>query len=40
VIIDPPSFQKGSFLLTKDYQRVLRRLPELLTAHRVRCWRA
>lgn len=33
VIIDPPTFQKGSFLLTKDYQRVLRRLPELLTAH-------
>ncbi|AZD01625.1 class I SAM-dependent methyltransferase [Pseudomonas chlororaphis] len=32
VIIDPPSFQKGSFLLTKDYARVLRRLPELLTA--------
>ena len=32
VIIDPPTFQKGSFLLTKDYQRVLRRLPELLTA--------
>ncbi len=32
VIIDPPSFQKGSFLLTKDYQRVLRRLPELLAA--------
>ncbi|QKF53214.1 class I SAM-dependent methyltransferase [Pseudomonas graminis] len=31
VIIDPPSFQKGSFLLTKDYQRVLRQLPELLT---------
>lgn len=31
VIIDPPSFQKGSFLLTKDYQRVLRRLPELLS---------
>ncbi|SEQ09446.1 23S rRNA (cytosine1962-C5)-methyltransferase [Pseudomonas sp. NFACC02] len=33
VIIDPPSFQKGSFLLTKDYQRVLRKLPELLSAH-------
>src|SRR5690606_8886302 len=33
VIIDPPTFQKGSFLLTKDYQRVLRRLPELLTSH-------
>jgi 23S rRNA (cytosine1962-C5)-methyltransferase len=32
VIIDPPTFQKGSFLLTKDYQRVLRRLPELLSA--------
>ncbi len=31
VIIDPPSFQKGSFALTKDYQRILRRLPELLT---------
>ncbi|WP_397452893.1 class I SAM-dependent methyltransferase [Pseudomonas sp. NA-150] len=30
IIIDPPSFQKGSFVLTKDYQRVLRRLPELL----------
>ena len=32
VIIDPPSFQKGSFLLTKDYQRVLRRLPDLLAS--------
>lgn len=31
VIIDPPSFQKGSFALTKDYQKILRRLPELLT---------
>lgn len=30
VIIDPPSFQKGSFALSKDYQRILRRLPELL----------
>ncbi|NNN43826.1 MULTISPECIES: class I SAM-dependent methyltransferase [unclassified Vibrio] len=30
IIIDPPSFQKGSFALTKDYQRILRRLPELL----------
>ncbi len=35
VIIDPPSFQKGSFLLTKDYQRVVRRLPELLTENGV-----
>ncbi|WP_091982533.1 class I SAM-dependent methyltransferase [Pseudoalteromonas denitrificans] len=31
VIIDPPSFQKGSFILTKDYQKILRRLPEILT---------
>ena len=30
IIIDPPSFQKGSFALTKDYQRILRRLPDLL----------
>ncbi|MCQ4286193.1 class I SAM-dependent methyltransferase [Pseudomonas stutzeri] len=31
VIIDPPSFQKGSFALDKDYRKILRRLPELLT---------
>lgn len=31
VIIDPPSFQKGSFALSRDYQKILRRLPELLT---------
>ena len=31
VIIDPPSFQKGSFALTKYYKKILRRLPELLT---------
>lgn len=30
VVIDPPSFQKGSFALGKDYPRILRRLPELL----------
>lgn len=29
VIIDPPSFQKGSFVATKDYQRVLKRLPDI-----------
>ncbi|WP_447592313.1 class I SAM-dependent methyltransferase [Aquipseudomonas campi] len=33
IIIDPPSFQKGSFVLTSDYQKVLRRLPDLLTEH-------
>lgn len=31
VIVDPPSFQKGSFALDKDYRKILRRLPELLT---------
>ncbi|WED27942.1 class I SAM-dependent methyltransferase [Vibrio sp. DW001] len=30
IVIDPPSFQKGSFALTKDYKKILRRLPELL----------
>jgi 23S rRNA (cytosine1962-C5)-methyltransferase len=30
IIIDPPSFQKGSFVLTQDYRKILRRLPELL----------
>jgi 23S rRNA (cytosine1962-C5)-methyltransferase len=33
VIIDPPSFQKGSFALTQDYRKILRRLPELLSEH-------
>lgn len=32
IVIDPPSFQKGSFVATKDYLKVLRRLPELLPA--------
>ncbi|MBB1489025.1 class I SAM-dependent methyltransferase [Oceanospirillum sediminis] len=31
IIIDPPSFQKGSFILTKDYPRVLRQLNSLLS---------
>ncbi|MBR9858482.1 MAG: methyltransferase, partial [Gammaproteobacteria bacterium] len=31
IIIDPPSFQKGSFALTQDYHKILRRLPELLS---------
>lgn len=30
VICDPPSFQKGSFVATKDYARLARRLPALL----------
>lgn len=35
IIIDPPSFQRGSFVLSKDYPRTLRRLPELLGANGV-----
>ena len=30
VIVDPPSYQKGSFVAHKDYARLLRRLPDLL----------
>ena len=33
VIVDPPSYQKGSFIATKDYARLLRRLPDLLAPH-------
>ena len=29
IIIDPPTFQKGSFAATKDYQKIIKRLPEL-----------
>ena len=29
VVIDPPSFQRGSFVASDDYRKVLRRLPEL-----------
>ncbi len=32
VILDPPSFQKGSFVANKDYARIVRRLPELMPA--------
>lgn len=30
VILDPPSFQRGSFVAEKDYGKLVRRLPELL----------
>ena len=33
IVIDPPSFQKGSFVLEKDYKRLLTRLPELACDH-------
>lgn len=32
VIIDPPSYQKGSFIAERDYAKVIRRLPELMPA--------
>ncbi len=42
VIVDPPSHQKGSFVATKDYARVLRRLPALLApgGHALLCLNA
>jgi 23S rRNA (cytosine1962-C5)-methyltransferase len=30
IVADPPSNQKGSFVATKDYERLLKRLPSLL----------
>lgn len=30
IIADPPSYQKGSFVATKDYARLVKRLPDLL----------
>lgn len=30
VIVDPPAYQKGSFVAEKDYVRLMRRLPDLL----------
>lgn len=30
IVVDPPSYQKGSFVATKDYARLVRRLPDLL----------
>ena len=30
IVIDPPSYQKGSFVATKDYAKLMRRLPNLL----------
>ncbi len=30
IIVDPPSYQRGSFVAEKDYQRVIRRLPKLV----------
>ena len=30
IVADPPSNQRGSFVATKDYERLLKRLPDLL----------
>ena len=42
VIVDPPAYQKGSFVAGKDYARLLRRLPDLLTpgGHALLCLNA
>lgn len=39
IIVDPPSYQKGSFVAEKDYARLMRRLPDLLMpgGHAVLC---
>ncbi len=30
IVVDPPSYQKGSFVASKDYVKLMRRLPDLL----------
>ena len=30
IIVDPPTFQQGSFVLTRDYRKILQRLPGML----------
>jgi 23S rRNA (cytosine1962-C5)-methyltransferase len=42
VVADPPSYQKGSFVATKDYARLVRRLPDLLApgGHTLLCLNA
>ena len=42
IIADPPSHQKGSFVATKDYPRLMRRLPGLLApaGHALLCLNA
>lgn len=35
IIIDPPSFQKGSFAATKDYEKIIKKLVELSTSEAI-----
>jgi 23S rRNA (cytosine1962-C5)-methyltransferase len=30
IIVDPPTFQRNSFVAKKDYQKIVKRLPNLL----------
>jgi 23S rRNA (cytosine1962-C5)-methyltransferase len=40
--VDPPSYQKGSFVASKDYARLMRRLPDLVApgGHALLCLNA
>jgi 23S rRNA (cytosine1962-C5)-methyltransferase len=42
IIVDPPSYQKGSFIASKDYARLMPRLPDLLApgGHALLCLNA
>lgn len=42
IIVDPPSYQKGSFIATQDYAKLMRRLPDLLApeGHALLCLNA
>lgn len=42
IVLDPPSYQKGSFVASKDYARLMLRLPDLLAAggHALLCLNA
>jgi len=35
IIIDPPTFQKGSFEATKDYEKIIKKLPQLASEHSI-----
>lgn len=35
IVIDPPTFQKGSFAASKDYEKIIKKLPELASSDAV-----